>query len=192
MSTTLASFGFRPAYHPTGLERAKKYTILASYATAIYTGTQVLINTDGTIRIGGATGDLLGVFAGVEYQDSTGKPVESAYWPGATTGATNIVAWVYDDPTIVYEVQADGSIAQTAVGDQANVSATAGIAVTSGSTATGLSSTALSATLAGAGVQAQWRIVGFGQGVDNAIGDTYTVVQVQLAQSQYVSNKVAI
>ena len=64
--------------------------------------------------------------------------------------------------------------------------------VTAGSTSTGLSAATLSATLAGAGVQAQWRIVGFAGYVDNTPGDAFTIVQVQLARSQYVANKVAI
>lgn len=189
MSTTLAPFGFRPAYHPTGLDRAKKYTIAGGYASVIYKGMPVVLNTDGTINQGAAAADLLGVFAGVEYVDSTGKPTVSNYWPAGQTILTNTVpvAWVYDDPGIVYEVQADGSIAQTAIGDQADVSN-----VTNGSTLTGLSQATLSATLKGAGVQGQFRIVGFGQQVDNTPGDAYTIVQVQLARSQYIANKVAI
>lgn len=189
MSSTLAPFGFRPAYHPSGLDRAKKYTIAAAYGTSIYKGTPVILNTNGTIVIGTAAADLLGIFAGVEYIDALGKPTLSNYWPaGQTLQANSVpVAWVYDDPAIIYEVQADGSIAQTAIGDQADVSN-----VGNGSTQTGLSAATLSAVLAGAGVQAQFRIVGFGQYVDNAPGDTYTIVQVQLARSQYVANKVAV
>ena len=97
------------------------------------------------------------------------------------------VAYVYDDPSNVYEVQADGSVAQAAIGDQADVSN-----VSAASTLIGRSQCTLSATLAGVGVQAQFRIVGFGQQVDNAPGDAFTIVQVQLARSQYVANKVAI
>lgn len=186
---TLAPFGFRPAYQPIGFDRAKKYSIASAYGTAIYKGMPVILNTNGTIVAGTAAADLLGIFAGCEYTDSTGKPTVSPFWPAAqaTMANTTITAWVYDDPSNVYEVQADGSIAQTAIGDQADVSN-----VSNGSTMTGLSACTLSASLAGAGVQAQWRIVGFGQQVDNAPGDTYTVVQVQLARSQLVSNKVAV
>jgi hypothetical protein len=189
MPATLAGFGFRPAYHPTGLDRADAYTILTSYATPLYKGTPVVLNTDGTIRVGAVSADILGIFDGVQYTDGNGKPTLSNYWPGAVTNGTNITAFVWTDPQIVYEVQADGSIAQTAVGDQADPT-TATIA--SGSTSTGLSVATLSASLAGAGSQAQWRIVGFGLAPDNAVGDAYTVVRVQLARSQYVSNKVAI
>lgn len=187
MSATSAPFGLRPAYNPIGLERAKKYSIASAYNTAIYKGSPVILNTNGTIVIGTTAADLLGVFAGVEYVDSTGKPTVSNYWP-ASTVATQITAWVYDDPNEVYEIQADGSIAQTAVGDQADLSASPG----SGSASTGLSTATLSASLAGAGVQAQFRIIGFGQQVDNLPGDAFTIVQVQLARHQFVSNKVAV
>lgn len=186
MSTTSAPFGFRPAYQPTGLDRAKKYTIASGYAANIFKNQPVVLVTAGTIQAGAAAADLLGVFAGCEYVDATGKPTVSPYWPTGQV-ATQIVAWVYDDPSNVYEVQADGSIPQAAIGDQAD-----GSNLTAGSTATGVSAATLSATLAGAGVQAQWRIVGFSQALDNTPGDAFTVVQVQLARSQYAANKVAI
>jgi len=184
MSAVSAPFGFRPAYNPIGLDRAKKYTIAAAYGTAIYEGQPVILNTNGTITAGTAAADLLGVFAGCEYIDATGKPNVSNYWPG-TAGATNIVAWVYDDPNNVYEVQSDGSIAQTAIGDQADISnATAN--------SNGRSQATLSSTVATVGVQAQFRIVGFGQQLDNAPGDAFTICQVQIARHQYITSKVAI
>jgi hypothetical protein len=189
MGAVSAPFGFRPAYNPIGLERAKKYTIAGGYGSVIYKGMPVTLNANGTITQGAAAADLLGVFAGVEFIDGGGKPTLSNYWPAgqAIFAGSSPVAWVYDDPNEVYEVQADGSIAQTAIGDQADVSN-----VTAGSTSTGLSAATLSATLAGAGVQAQFRIVGFGQALDNTPGDAFTVVQVQLARSQFVANKVAV
>lgn len=193
MSATSAPFGFRPAYSPTGLERAKKYTVASGYGTAMYKGQPCILNTNGTVTVGTAAADLLGVIAGFEYVDSTGKPTVSSYWPAGTTvlAGTTPVAWVWDDPSNVYEVQADGFIAQTAIGDQADVS---NVGNTTGSSSGGnlLSAATLSSTLAGAGVQAQFRIVGFGQQVDNAPGDAFTIVQVQIARHQFIANKTAI
>jgi hypothetical protein len=187
MSASSAPFGFRPAYFPTGLDRAKKYAVASAYNTAMYKGQPVILNTNGTVTVGTAAADLLGIAAGFEYIDTQGKPWVSTFWPAsqAALSGTVPIAWVYDDPGIVYEVQSDGSIAQTAVGDQADVSNV-------GNNSNGLSTCTLSATLAGAGVQAQFRIVGFNQNVDNAPGDAFTIVQVQLARSQFISNKVAI
>lgn len=189
MTATSAPFGFRPAYNPIGLERAKKYTIASAYGTQLYKGQPVLLNTNGTIVAGTAAADLLGIFVGVEFIDANGKPNVQNTWPAGQTvlSGTVPVAWVLDDPNEVYEVQATGAVPQTAIGDQADVAN-----VSNGSTATGLSSCGLSSTLAGAGVQAQFRVVGFGQGVDNAAGDAFTIVQVQLARSQMIANKVAI
>lgn len=186
MSATATPFGMRPAYHPSGEIPVAAYTIASAYGTAIYKGNPVILNTNGTIVVGTTAADVLGIFAGVQYTDATGKPVYSPYWPASTT-ATDIVAYVYVDPNIVYEVQSNGSIAQTAVGDQADF-----VNPGTGSATTGLGSCTISSTLAGAGVQAQLRIVGFSLAPDNAPGDAYTVVQAQIARSQFVSNKVAI
>lgn len=191
MSATLAGFGLRPVYHPSGIDRASVYTIAAAYNTAIYKGSPVTLNTNGTITIGAAAADFLGAFAGVEYVDVTGKPTYSNYWPASHTvlSGTTSTAYVYDDPNIVYEIQCDGSVAQTAIGDQADFTSAT---VASGSTSTGISSSTMSASLAGAGVQGQLRIVGFGLAPDNAVGDAYTVVRVTNARSQFVAVKVAI
>ena len=121
--------------------------------------------------------------------DATGRPTVSNFWPAGQALLANTVAtaWVWDDPRIVFEVQADGSVAQAAVGDQ-TVIVNAG----AGSALTGLSTSGVSATLSGAGVQGQWRIVGFGQGVENAPGDAFTIVQVQMARSQFIAKKVGV
>jgi len=41
--------------------------------------------------------------------------------------------------------------------------------------------------LAGSGAVGDLRIIGFTPAVDNAWGDAYTVVQVQVSRSQYVA-----
>lgn len=184
MSAVSAPFGFRPAYNPIGLDRAKKYTIATGYGTAIYKWQPVILNTNGTVTAGTAAADLLGVFIGCEYTDGTGRPIYSQSWP-AGTAATNIVAWVADDPNNVYEVQADGSVAQTAIGDETDVS---NVTAFSG----GLSQCTASATLAGASSQGQFRIVGFGQQTDNAPGDAFTILQVQIARHHFIANKTAL
>jgi hypothetical protein len=177
--------------------RANNYIngLSAAYATALYKGTPVTLNTSGQIVIGAVSAaDILGSFAGVEYTDPTGRRVVSDYWPAAQAVLANTETWVwvYDDPLIVYTIQADGAVAQAAIGDQANFSATAGYLVTSGSTLTGRSSTAINATLAGAAAQGTLRIIGKDLSVDNEWGDAYTKVQVQIARHVYVGNKVAI
>lgn len=186
MTATAAPFGMRPVFHPSGDARPSAYKIDAAYATNIYKYGPCTLNTNGTITVGAAAADFLGCFLGVEYVDSTLKPTVSNFW-GSPSGATEITAWVDDNPETVYEMQSNGSIAQTAVGDQSDF-----VNPGTGSTTTGLSSAAISSSLAGAGVQGQLRIVGFGLGQDNAPGDAFTIVRVTNARSQYRSNKVAI
>lgn len=190
MALTASPFGFAARKHPSGQTRANAYTILATYNTAIGYGDAVILATDGTITVGTATNDIIGVFAGVQYNDSTGKPTYSKSWPGAVSGATNIIAWVYDDPDNVFEVQVAASgtgYVQAAIGDQADL-----VAGTVNSL-TGQSAQALSATLEGAGAQGQFRIIAFGtDGVYDATLNPFPTVLVQIAQHEYRANKVAV
>lgn len=186
MSATLTPFGFVAARHPTGECRANAYTIAPAYASAIYKGMPVILNTDGTINAGAAAADLIGVFVGVEYIGADGKPVVSNFWPaGGVAGATNVRAWVYDDPNIEYVVQADGSIPQTAVGAQTDIT-------NATNNANGMSTSTVASAVALAAAQGQFRIVGFDLSLDNVPGDAFTKVVVKIARHQYVANKVAI
>jgi hypothetical protein len=97
------------------------------------------------------------------------------------------VTYYYADPSIVYDIQADGSLAQTSVGDQANFTN-----IAAGSTTTGLSQCTISTSLVGSGNVGDLRIINLSPGVDNAWGDAYTVVQVQVSRSQYVATINAI
>ena len=185
MSATAAPQGFLPVFHPSGQIVANPYTGILT-AAAIYKGDPVLINTDGTIIVAvgsaGSPGLVAGVFAGCEYTDADGKPNLKPAWPGSTTGATNITFWVYDQLDTVFEVQGDGSVANSAVGDSANYTYVAGSAYT------GVSASKLqTSSLAGAATAKQFRIIGLGQQVDNAWGDAYTVVRVQIAQNMRFS-----
>jgi len=196
MSATLAPFGFRPAYHPSGIIRQTQYTVVdatqAAYATPMYKGSPVVWNTNGSLNIAAAGADWLGVFAGVEYVDVYGKPTMSNFWPGTLTGATQIRFYVWDDPLIVHAVQCGATVTSAAaIGDQLTTF-DATYTAASGSTATGLSTAAFSGTLAGAGAQGMARIIDFYRAVDNAFSDTYPIVLVQNARPQYVALKVAI
>ena len=185
---TLAPFGLRPAYHPTGRGRGLPYTIAGGYASGIFKGDPVILNTNGTLNVGTAAADLLGVFDGVEYVDVTGKPTSSNFWPAAQAvfAGSAPVAYVWDHPDIVYDIQANGPVLQTALGDQADV------VMATGNAQTGLSAVAMNATLAGLGLQGQLRIIDINRDPANAVGDLFTVVQVKIARHQYVANKVAV
>lgn len=198
MSATLAPFGLRPVFHPTGLDRpvAIQSGIQTGYASNIFKGQIVKIGSQTgfitTASFAAGTDKILGVFAGVEYTDSTGRRRVSNFWP-ASTAATQIIPYVYTDPQIVYEVQAIGTLGSAGIGTclGSEVDMDTGTNLT-GSTSTGLSAAACDTTLKGAGVQGQLRIIDKGYQVDNDFGDAYTIVRVQIANTQYYGQFTAV
>jgi len=203
MSSTSAPFGLRPAFHPSGLDRAQALAggIVSGYATDILKGAPIRYNSTagtsvaaGTITNAAATGVWTGAFAGCEWTDTTGRRRISNYWPASTTYVVgSCIAYFYNDANIVYEIQSDATIAQTSLGGEYNFSANTGFTVTSGSNTTGLSSTALGVSTAAAnGAQGQMRVVDIAPYVDNAWGDTYVIVRVVNASSQFFGSVTAI
>lgn len=192
MAMNALAYGMIPVFHPTGQNRANVYQILnnngTGYATAIYKGDLVKIHTDGTLNIGDGTSAALGVFAGCEYIDPTGKPVESPYWPASTAvlAGSVIKGYVYDDPQTVYKVavgaNASGYVL-TAVGQQANIN------VAAGSANTGISGSSITAALVAAGSAAQVRIVGAVDGeFYNATTNPFPELLVQINELQFAPN----
>ena len=190
MSATNAPFGLRPAFHPSGLDRAQALAggIASGYNTDILKGQPVKLNSNGNLVIADPGDAFQGAFAGVEWTDTTGRRRVSNYWPANTAYQTgSCVAYFYNDPNIVYEIQAQGSLPQSAIGDMADLSNT-----TAGSTTTGLSQCTLSTTLVGAGNSAQMLIRDLAPYPDNAWGDAYTVVRVTINESQFNASVNAI
>lgn len=203
MSTVLNPYGMRPSYNAgIGTVEATAYAngIASGYGTALLKYQPVALNSSGQIIAATAgTNDFLGVFAGVKYILADGTMKETNQWiagttysstPGQVTDTYGIQVFVWDNPGIIYQIQADGSVAQ-ANGGQANLSN-----ITNGSTTTGLSQCTMSATVTTSG-QGQLRIVGISlpptvNGGTNAWGDAYTEVLVQNARHQYIANKVAV
>ena len=190
MSSTSAPFGFRPSFHNSGQMRPKAYTIASTYAANIFSGDPVKLTDNGVIQLGTSDGTrsgttdgitLLGIFAGVQYDDATGKPTISPFWPSGTTG-TNIVAWVYDDPETLFDVQynnpSSGTTVQTAVGEECDWT----VASPGGSTQTGLSNTYLTAIQATSG---QFQITGFAYSIFDSLTDAYVQVTVRINEHAY-------
>lgn len=192
MSATSAPFGLRPAFHPSGLDRAQALAngiqavstsgnVSAGYATTILKGQPVKMDTAGYIVVAGASDPILGAFAGVEWTDATGRRRVSNYWPANESFQVgSVVAYFYSDPMIVYEIQTDGTLTQAAIGDEFDFSNE-----TAGSTTTGLSQATLSITPAGAGQVKVMRIVDLAPYPDNAWGDPFVIVRAQIAEYQF-------
>lgn len=196
MSTSNAPFGLKPLKYWSGGggSQALQYNaagINSGYTSSIYENSPVKYATAGTLNIGGATGAILGSFVGVKYTPLGDRPRITNIWPASQALATSTTAqaFFYDDPSLCYEIQADGSLAQSSIGDEGNFTTAA---VGSGDSITGLSLATLNSTLAAAGTQAQMRIVGLALDADNDWGDTYTKVQVIVANHQYVSPQTAL
>ena len=172
MANVDSPFGFVPSRHMSGSPiRTNKYTITSGLAENIFNGDLVILTADGVItpHTAGEENNI-GVFAGVSYTASDGSYQYSEYWPSGTTG-TNIIAYVYDDPYIVFKVQSDGSPAQTDLGACADVVADAG------STTTGQSGFQLNSSM-GSGT-ATCKIIGLYESPENAFGAN-AVVEVLL------------
>ena len=181
MSSTNAPFGLREAFSPSGTLREMSGTIASGYASDLYTGQPVKMGTDGTLQAAAAGDAFIGNFAGVEYLPTGAqRPVVSPSWP-ANTGATQIVAYYTMDPYMVYEIQANGSVAQTNIGNQYNFGGAAS------SNGLGYSTAYLDTATGTTSGNAQMRVIGIANGIDNAAGDAYTVVQVQISKHQYVA-----
>ena len=183
MSATSAPFGLRPAFHPSGLDRAQALAggIASAYPSDILKGQPVKYDTNGTIVPAAAGEAFVGAFAGVEWTDTTGRRRVSNYWPANTAYQTgSCVAYFYNDPNIVYEIQADGTLTQASIGDEADLSNT-----TNGSTTTGLSQATLSNSLIGANGEAQMRIVDLAPYPDNNWGDNFVIVRATISQFQF-------
>jgi hypothetical protein len=188
MSTTFRPFGMKPVYHPSGLDRSVPFAGTNSFVTGVsYTAPYSLttgqsfyqyqpvgITSSGQLTIAAtaaATSPVYGVFDGVEYTTAEGRRTLGKNASKATLdAASSIVFWIFQDPSLVYEAQASGSV----------------------------STTALAASAVASGAQGQVRVVGLGREVAypagelNNWGDAYTIVQVQIANNTFLAPKVSV
>jgi len=220
MSTVFQPFGLKPAYHPSGLDRAVPFVGTNSYSNGVsysanyslssgqsfFQYTPVAITTTGQLTLANqaaASGKVYGSFDGVEYTNSDGRrAVAKSISLVALAASTQVIFWIFADPALVYEIQVNGSATTSAVGTEYNFDTTAGSTVSDGYTigigGSGFSTTALLATAVGTGVQGQVRVVGLGReaaypaGNTNAWGDAYTIVQVQISNNAFAAPSVSV
>lgn len=223
MSTTYQPFGMKPAYHPSGLDRATQFVGTNSFQAAtdntynapyglssgqaFYQYQPVAINSSGqlipatTVATGDTGGRMFGVFDGVEFTDSQGRRSVAKWASKATLDAsTQIIFWIFSDPALVYEAQVNGSVTTAAIGREYNFDATNNptVGYSIGNGGAGFSQTALAATAVALGAQGQVKVVGLGRETafpyneTNAWGDAFTIVQVQIANSQLVAPSISV
>jgi hypothetical protein len=151
-----------------------EYSIAAS-ATAIYQWDPVEMLDTGTIGVAAAGDVLLGSLNGVFYTDaSTSKPTWANHLEASNT-ATDIVGFVADDPYERFEIQSAGTVAQTNIGNCAD------IAYTAGATPNYISKVEISGTMAADA--AQLKIIGVSKDPDNnELGAANANVVVTIAE----------
>ena len=168
-----------------------KYLITSGDSQAIFKGDLVKLEATGYIT---KTDDSdavasIGVFNGCFYQDpTTAKPTWSNYYPGSITVSIGTIdAYVYDDPNKLFEIQSDGTIAQSSVGRNTN------LVYAAGSTVNGQSKSELDATVESAGVTGQFRIVRICEDPSNSdIATDNSNWIVRINEHQYYNNGLGV
>lgn len=190
MSATSAPRGLKPIGLLGGMPFAgstREYLIKSGYGTAIFNGDVVgMADTanstdDGFLVRETAASEVnpIGVFLGVSYTDpSTGQLTHKQFYPGSIA-ASDIKAIVAVNPFTLYEVQADGAIAQTQLGMTADL-----VQTQAGSTTTGNSGLQLDASTASVGGEL-FKIIDFVDRVGSTIGDAKTDVIVMMNQTEH-------
>ncbi len=149
MANQDAAFGMRPVRMVGGAPYTggqSRYRIAANYGTSIFQGDMVAQVTGGTVEVhaDGGTVPVVGVFNGCQYTDpTTSEQVYSNFYP-ASTNASDIIAFIIDDPNVVYEVQADAAFPVADLFGNFDI-----VYTTAGSTVTGISGAELEVSTGG-------------------------------------------
>lgn len=193
MANPNAPFGLRPLRHLFGgVVRPNEYTIADQYGTALYIGDPVVaVGTGRNIGIAtaGTSSKITGVFNGCRYVNSLGDTIWSEVWPAAQVTNTQypVIAEVFDDPFILYEVMFD-TLAAADVRAFANLVSGAGVA------ATRLSGWTAAHPPAGGENQLKIYRLSAGAnpgGIPNAYG-AFAVAEVLLAQHELAGNMASL
>lgn len=138
--------GFDPVQAGDGFPpRMYNARILDAYASGLYTGQPIHLETDGYAEVLADDNEAVaGVFAGCEYVQDDGSIVFSPYWPAAQSIKTGTIAKckLYY-PTGRFLIHSNAAMDFSDVGDYFALTTTVG---TGGSTLTGRSSAQLDAS----------------------------------------------
>ena len=148
MANIAAPFGFRQVgglgSRPTS-NGTSQYKIASGQTAAMYAGDVIALAGNGGLKVEGGTTVTagyvgpsetdatrnVGIFNGCLYEDpTTNKPTFQNYWPGDVAAAAD--AFIYDDPSDLFEVQTAGTHTQAVVGQACDMVYAAGSTVTNG------------------------------------------------------------
>ena len=171
MANVVEKYGLRPYRKLDGtplVGAQNRYTIASNHTTAIFQGDLVIPLTAGNIDRHTANNStaVIGVFNGCFYTDpTTSKPTFSNSYPGAIV-ASDITAFVVDDPDAVFLMDADAAFTRADL--YQNYSVTTG----SGNTTTGISEVQLDVSVSGTNASFVIQAIDISQDPDNS--DTTT------------------
>jgi len=180
MAKTATPYGLKAVNHVGGTPYAGSTRLLpiaSGYASNLFNGQVVQIETDGTIGLVGTFGDgVIGVFVGCTYTDpNTQQLTFNNMWPTGLVAA-DAKAYVVDDPDVVYMAQADGAVTQEDLGQNTGFAAdqttSTGVLINGNSTSAVSATTAVTAAL-------PFRIVDFVDSPTSTVGDEFTDVLVK-------------
>jgi hypothetical protein len=196
MATTAAPYGARPigtlSASGSFTGKVRHLPIITTYGTQISYGDFCKVAADGTIAKDTGTTALtaVGIFMGCSYTDpTTNQKTFSQFWP-ASNAATDAMAYVLDDPFVVFQMQSDEALNTTDRGLNASV------VVTAGSSTIGRSKNALDGSTPATTNTLPLRIIDFVDGPTSlppkgtTASDTYpdVIVKFNAASSGSASN----
>jgi hypothetical protein len=192
MATTATPMGAEPtdtlSASGSFTGKVRHIKVASGYGTAIFYGDFVKLVNTGTVEKDTGTTTLtpVGVFVGCAFTSpTTGELTFSQTFP-ASTAASDIVAYVVDDPNVLMRMQSDEAIAQTGLGNNVAVVQTAG------STSIGRSKNAVDGSSINTTNTLPLRIIDFVDGPNSAVGDAFTDVIVKFNAGHQYSNTTGV
>ena len=168
MANKDAAFGMKPVKMIGGAPYSggqSRYRIAANYGTSIFQGDMVAQVTGGGIEVhaDGGTVPIVGVFNGCQFTDPTTKEqVFSNHYP-ASTNASDIIAFVIDDPMVVFEIQCNAAFPVADLFGNFDI-----VYTTAGSTVTGISGAELNVSDGATGTSLAVKVIDISEDPENS------------------------
>ena len=188
--TVSAPYGLEPVNRIDGMPYAgaiRQIPVAASFATAVFNGDTVQIDSTGYLVLSTTTnsGTIVGVVVGGQYVNSSGQTVQSQYIPASVSTATNLAyAYVVDDPMALFKVAVVSSGTTMSSAGRTVVGTNLALVLNAGSTTTGNSAYAVTLTGAGTTATIPIRVIDVVPETATA-ADTYTELLVKINTHQY-------
>jgi hypothetical protein len=189
--TVAAPYGLTPVNSLDGKPYAgaiRQIPVAAGFATAIFNGDTVLLDSTGFLIKSTTTnsGGIVGVCMGGQYVNSSGQTVQGQYIPaGASTSSNPAYAYVVDDPNALFKVAvvAEGSTTMSSAG-RTVVGSNLPLVLNAGSTVTGDSAFGVTTTGGGTTATIPVRVIDVVPETATA-ADTFVELLVKINTHQY-------